>query len=119
MTAILIPDFFKYFNDSQREKFIIIYMHILNKKKNLTADDIENGDFNRNYDVYHEWILLLNIIYDKYDLYKNIEHCNVQHVERSKNYENFTFQNVKYLHSPKFVYWKTLEIGKFSPYTSV
>ncbi len=103
------------FNDSQMILFFKIYNMILKNKKVFTPDDISNY----NSDLYHKWILLLAILYEKQNLFDNIEYCNIQLIEHTKIYSDFSFKGLKFLHPPNYVYYKSLEIGKFDPYISV
>jgi hypothetical protein len=77
-----------------------------------------------NHNNYHEWILLQDLIYTKLGVYpENImdQHVSLHDEEAlyNKKEKTYIFMTLPYFNEPRFVFFKTLEIGKFSPYTSV
>jgi len=106
-----------FFSAHQAQLFNTIYSKIQKMQHPLTSDD----------PYYHEWILLLQILYSNKCYYLNRdnlipENYSVAEVEKKYNEGRMceqTFLNLKFLHDPVFVYCKSLEIGKFAPYTTV
>jgi hypothetical protein len=102
-------------NTNQAALFRDIYINkIFQEQKCVTSD----------YYYYHEWILLQDLIYTRLNIYPNniIEENIILHEEEqlyNKNEKDYSFMTLQYFNEPLFVFFKTLEIGKFAPYLSI
>lgn len=101
--------------NSQISLFVKMYINNALEHKEYVKSDHYN---------YHEWILLQDLIYTKLGVYPEDimdQHISLYDEEAlyDKNEKTFSFMSLPFFNEPLFVYFKTLEIGKFSPYTSI
>jgi hypothetical protein len=101
--------------NNQISLFVKMYVNnALENKKNVKSDHYN----------YHEWILLQDHIYTKLGVYpEDIMNQYISLYDEEalydKNEKTFSFMTLPFFNEPLFVYFKALEIGKFSPYTSI